>query len=76
MSESRDDRATTLFGGDALRRMRAAGVAIVGVGLLGGPMALELGTLGVPVLLIDPGVVAPPKGKSAISCSRFSPPIR
>jgi len=47
------------IGSAALERLRASRVAIVGVGTLGGPLALHLALLGAPLLLVDPGAVEP-----------------
>jgi molybdopterin/thiamine biosynthesis adenylyltransferase len=60
MNDPRDRNLIQIFGRAPLRRMRRSGVAIIGVGLLGGRLALELGTLGVPLLLVDPDVVDAP----------------
>jgi hypothetical protein len=48
------------LGSTALERLRAARVAVVGLGTLGGPLALHLGLLGTNLLLVDPGTVEAP----------------
>jgi molybdopterin/thiamine biosynthesis adenylyltransferase len=48
------------IGAAGIARLRAGGlVAVAGLGTLGARVALALGTLGVPLLLIDPGRVEP-----------------
>jgi len=59
MTESRDDRQLHVYGRDGLDLMRSLRVAVLGVGLVGGGVALHLGLLKVPLLLVDPGLVEP-----------------
>lgn len=59
MNESRDERLQKIYGAEGLERLRRQTVAVIGVGLLGGRIALELAGLGVPLVLVDPGDVEP-----------------
>lgn len=52
-------RIQTLFGRAALRQLRLPSVAIIGLGMLGGPVSLQLGCLSIPLVLVDYGTVAP-----------------
>ena len=49
--------ANPRLGSAALERLRESRVAVVGLGTLGGPIALHLSLLGVGLRLIDPGSV-------------------
>jgi molybdopterin/thiamine biosynthesis adenylyltransferase len=51
--------ANPRLGSAALERLRAARVAVIGVGTLGGPLSMHLALLGVNLLLVDPDRVHP-----------------
>ncbi len=52
-----DARNAATFGAAELARMRRARVAVLGLGMLGGPIAQHLALLRIPTLLVDPGRV-------------------
>ena len=57
--DQREARKQLIYGKGALLQLRQPSVAIVGNGLLGGEIALQLGGLGVPLILVDQGSVRP-----------------
>jgi molybdopterin/thiamine biosynthesis adenylyltransferase len=57
--DQREARKQLIYGKEALLQLRQPSVAIVGTGLLGGEIALQLGGLGVPLILVDQGIVRP-----------------